>query len=152
MKSAEAATRRFLTVMAVVFCFGTLANAWLLFRPVPQAPDFFNFRSAGDWAVLLVNALFMVIFYFILKRAASIYARIYWLALLAVFASGFLEKYVIRFSGPAGQLFSTVACAVICLLSLMFLRLHRDYRFNLFAGLTYRLKHEGGAVNRRGRP
>lgn len=127
-------------VLAIVFFFGALANAYFLFRPTKYTPRYFDPRSVGDWCVFVFNALFIIYFYFILKRVPNIFARIYWLALLAVFAFGFLEKYFIRFSAMASQLFSTIGCAVICALSVMFLYLHRTYRFNLFAGLTFRLK------------
>lgn len=140
MKFVKTPTRLFLVVLTVVFFFGTLANTYFIFKPLKYSPPGFNPGSVRDWGVFVLNFLFILYFYVILKNVPNIYARIYWLALLAIFTSGFLEKYFIRFSSTASQLFSAVGSAVICLISLMFLNLHKKYRFNLFAGLSYRFK------------
>ncbi len=140
MKSVKNPTPRFLVVLTVVFFFGTLANAYFIFHPVKYNPHKFNSASVWDWCVFIFNSFFILYFYLILKNVPNIFARIYWLALLAIFVSGFLEKYFIRFSSSASQLFSTLGCAAICVISIMFLYLHYKYRFNLFAGLSYRLK------------
>jgi hypothetical protein len=140
MKLLKNATPWFLIVLTAVFLFGTMANTYFLFRPSRYTPPCFNPHSVWDWCFFMFNALFIFYFYVILNNMPNIYARIYWLALLAIYISGFVEKYFIRFSSSASQLFSAVGCAVICGISIMFLYLHRKYRFNLFSGLTYRLK------------
>jgi hypothetical protein len=140
MKSVLNATRMFLGVLTVVFFLGAAANTYLVFKPSRYTPAGFDPASVSHWFVFIFNVLFILGFYAILKNVPNTFARIYWFALLALFASGFIEKYFIRFSAAASQLFSALGCTAICLISIMFLYLHRKYRFDLFAGFTLHFK------------
>ena len=132
-------TRLFLKVLTAVFFFGTFANIYFICKPAKYNPTDFNPVSEWDWCVFVFNFLFIAYFFLILKNLPNIYARIYWLALLAIFTSGFAEKYFIRFSSNASQLFSALGCCSICLISILFLYLQRKYGFSLFDGLSYRI-------------
>ncbi len=139
MKLIMNPTLQFLKVLTVVFFLGALANIYFICKPSKYNTPDFNPASGWDWCVFAFNFVFIVYFLLILKNLPNIYARTFWLALLAIFTSGFAEKYFIRFSSNASQLFSALGCCSICVISILFLYLHRKYGFNLFAGLSFRL-------------
>ena len=132
-------TRQFLLGFATVFLLGAGANFYFVCKPSSHVSPEFNPTLVWDWAVLIVNTAFILYFYLILKNARSPYARTYWLTLLGIFAAGYAEKYFLRLSSDAEQLFSAICCCLICAVSILFLQLYQKRRFSLFDGLTYRL-------------